>query len=328
MRFRERLLLIAFVIATIASCRPHSKEGVTTAVKTSESHILFTGIATIDNPGSGGVAQVEIPSVFKHAPAGQSGESIPDHVPFIVVDKDVLNVIAESGRCSDEGPNGHLRLCILDAADIHVEGLTSGPGAIAGEVEEKACSQTAANLYYVPHLTKVLPGICSPDVPRDVVTYAVHTGYVGAYILSKHIEVFIGIDKKVHQQQRIAQAVDWKFTRLADRLVLKNQKNKDVLVVEAKNPAVPIAIVAGSAPESEVKLVLNNMSSGSHSHDHHFDVYYDRCKNPADRPIPYDTTLTCPDDTSYVQFPWWPEWMKPKLVEMVGGFNCGPDQMP
>jgi hypothetical protein len=294
-----------------------------------ETHILVTGIASIHHERHKPVDEVVIPIVYKHSPAAVTGELIPNHCPFIVIDRDVLNVVTGPSQYSDHTNGANLRLYVLPlGTELHVEGLT-GSGATATETPETSCQQTEGNFYYVPRLANLLlPEACTPKVVGVAAAYQVNAGEFFAWVLNGYYQDFRGIDGKSHLKQRVAQAADWKFTRPSGRLVLKDKNDADVLVVEPIDPSLPIAIVTGSAELDDLKRVLDKKAGMPHDHDHHFDVYYDRCANPADRPIPFNDTK-CDADNPYQKYLWWPVWMRPDwIIAVAGGFNCGPDQFP
>jgi hypothetical protein len=300
-----------------------------TGIPVYETHILFTGIASIHHERNKPVDEVVIPIVHNHSPAPATGEGIPNHTSFIVVDLGVLDVIAGPSEYSEHTSGAKLRLYVLPiGTKLHVDGLT-GSGASTTDTPEASCQQTEGNFYYVPRLANLLlPEACMPSAIGVAATYRISAGEFFAWVLNGYYQDFRGIGGKSHHKQRVAQVADWKFTRPSGHLVLKDQNDVVVLEVKPQDPSVPIAVVTGSAELKDLGRVLDQKAGMPHDHDHHFDVYYDRCNNPADRPIPFNDTK-CDADNPYQKYPWWPIWMRPDWIHRVaGGFNCGPDQFP
>src|SRR5207249_3626887 len=128
---------------------------------------------------------------------------------------------------------------------------------------------------------------------------------------------------------------------------------RPLVTIERPSGPFDVAIVIGSAPEQDLKRALARKTGGGGppEPDHHFEVYYDRCRPPVSvKRIPQPLLVQdgC-DDTP----PWWmPDWVWPQtektsdrpsshmrsaykagntplqvesLRAVVGGVDCGPD---
>lgn len=331
-----------------------------------KAHLIFTGICTFVHHNGLNQTVAEIPTHDMNMNS-DDGEPIHAHRAFLVIDTSKFAVKPALGvRPEMYGPNGKYAIFWLTDAELSLWD-TSKNGSWT-QYKSCPYASDVKDVNVVPHIGEHCSASASNVVPLEATVRlsGPTEGTITPYVASNDLYKFA--TKAVHDQDpllqgvdpvRIAQIIDWSFPLpLEEPLVLYRAKpsvspvREPFLTIERINKTDPdVAIVLGSAPEDELKDALDSKTSSAQPGrpDYHFEIYYDRCsprKPKHQKPIPYYSTTVagCAEQRP----PWMPDWAWPDVTQtqplhavgtlaitstvapsgIVGGVNCGPDQVP
>lgn len=317
--------------------------------------ILFTGIVTLEHTSGNPVRRVILPRVTPGRARACRNDvdcDIPSHEAFIVIDTSKFHVDTSlSGEVHGDNTIYFLSGSVpIEVADLQGSAVAPVDAAETGDTGH----HTKGNLYYIPHLRLINKKVCRPAQIQFNAKIDTPAGSFRSYVVHDAAQSFTDASVSplpVHSQC-VAEIAEWSFTvapsanGIPTISLLSNGEDQLMKITHVRrDDPDPIVLVIGNANQKNVRQAVDGASVTPMARDPHFDIYYNRC-DPSDLsafPIPGDGSGTCAVDPPAAYFP---RWMKPpshvalasigKASErdlifhpfMVGGFDCGPDQIP